>query len=151
MGQRITGRNINAFYGGIPVIFKNASLSIEDGVEAAMTNGGPDGWVEGDYKAGGELEMDYKYFKVIAGIAAVNGGYTEIPAEDIDFPASTTGEVFSAKAYGCKLSLSDIINADKNGKTVGTVKIPFIVTSPDFVDIDGVPYRSALSSIGVIG
>lgn len=151
MSKRITGRNMNVFMGGFPVMFKNASLNIEDGSEAAMTAGMPDGWVEGDKKASGEIEVDYKYFKVIAGLAKISGSYSDIEPLDIDFPAATTGEAFHAKAFGCKLMLSDIVNADKNGKTVGSVKIPYFVTSPDFVEIDSVPYASASESIGIWG
>lgn len=151
MAARITGRNINLFIGGYPVMFKNASLGIEDGSEVAMTAGMPDGHVEGDKKASGEIEMDYKYFKVIAGLAKASGSYSEIEPLDLDFPAATTGEAFHAKAFGCKFTLSDIINADKNGKTVGTIKLPYFVSSSDFVDIDGVPYASNAESLGIWG
>lgn len=148
---RITGRNINVFLGGFPIMFKNASLSIEDGSEVAMTAGMPDDFVEGDKKASGEIEIDSKYFKVIVGMAKAAGSYSDIEPIDIDFPAATTNEAYHVKAFGCKLMLSEVINADKNGKTVASIKVPFFVTSPDFVEIDGVPYAAARESLGIFG
>ena len=44
------------------------------------------------------------------------------------------------EAFGCRLKLSDLLDIDKKGGQASTFKVPFDVTDPDFVRIDGVPY-----------
>ncbi|ALS32767.1 hypothetical protein PTRA_a1574 [Pseudoalteromonas translucida KMM 520] len=59
---------------------------------------------------------------------------------DIMFYAKTSQDEMKVEAFGCRIKLSDILDIDKKGGSASLFKIPFDVTSPDFVNINGVPY-----------
>ena len=52
----------------------------------------------------------------------------------------TAKDEVKVEAFGCRIKLSDLLDVDKKGGQASLFKIPFDVTSPDFVHIDGVPY-----------
>ena len=66
-----------------------------------------------------------------------------MPAADFVFYANTGDEEQKIEAYECKLKISDLLNADKSSDEEATHTIDYMVTSPDFVRINGVPYLSA--------
>ena len=47
------------------------------------------------------------------------------------------------EAFGCKLKVSSLLDIDPKGGSKTTHKVPFDVTSPDFIRINGVPYLDA--------
>lgn len=150
--QHITGKNGRSFLGGIPFQFDKITSTISDGMEAEKTRGIPDGYVEGDVGCEGEVEMKYKYFKQYSLLAKKHGSYRAIPAMDISYIGATKSDAFPVKLYGCKFTLDSIVEAEANdGKKTGMVKLKYKVTSPDFVDINGVPYLDPLESLGVAG
>ena len=59
---------------------------------------------------------------------------------DIMFYGKTSKDEMKVEAFGCRIKLSDILDIDKKGGQASLFKIPFDVTSPDFVHINGVPY-----------
>ncbi len=146
----ISGKNVHVFLDGAMVTIDKVSLKITDNMEVQKTNGIPDGFTEGDVAAGGEITVSYKYFKIFAAIAAANGGWRSMPTFDIDMVGATVSDVFPCSAYGCKLRLDSIVDADKNGKEKGVVTIPYDVTSPNFVTIYDTPYLDAKERLGVI-
>ena len=56
------------------------------------------------------------------------------------YPAG--GDPLMIQAFGCKLKLNKLLDVDKSSTDETEFTIPFDVTSPDFVRIDGVPYVS---------
>ena len=55
------------------------------------------------------------------------------------------------ETFGCKLQLSNLLDIDPKGGGVSTHKIKYFVTSPKFVNINGVPYLEAEATENLIG
>ena len=106
--QRLSGKSFDVTLGDLKLHIEKASLDIEDGSEVAKTGGVPNGWVDGEVSASGEIELD--------------GGI---------FRSSNDTEV---------LKVSKLLDVDGKGGEKHITTIPYIVTSPDFVRINGTPY-----------
>lgn len=139
-GKRISGQSIDFNIDGDLVHVEKVSLSITDNTGVAQTNGVPDGYVNGDVSAEGELELSTKYFNVITAKARSAGSWRAIPLVDLMWYAKAGTEELKVESFGCKLNVTDILDVDPKGGAVMTHKIKFIVTSPDFVRINGIPY-----------
>lgn len=139
-GKRISGQSIDFNIDGDLVHVEKVSLSITDNTGVAQTNGVPDGYVNGDVSAEGELELSTKYLNVITAKARSAGSWRAIPLVDLMWYAKAGIEELKVESFGCKLNVTDILDVDPKGGAVMTHKIKFIVTSPDFVRINGIPY-----------
>lgn len=139
-GKRISGQSIDFNIDGDLVHVEKVSLSITDNTGVAQTNGVPDGYVNGDVSAEGELELSTKYLNVITAKARSAGSWRSIPLVDLMWYAKAGTEELKVESFGCKLNVTDILDVDPKGGAVMTHKIKFIVTSPDFVRINGIPY-----------
>ncbi|WP_174815129.1 DUF2597 family protein [Proteus terrae] len=139
-GKRISGQSIDFNIDGDLVHVEKVSLSITDNTGVAQTNGVPDGYVNGDVSAEGELELSTKYLNVITAKARSAGSWRAIPLVDLMWYAKAGTEELKVESFGCKLNITDILDVDPKGGAVMTHKIKFIVTSPDFVRINGIPY-----------
>ncbi|AWR58117.1 MULTISPECIES: phage protein [Gammaproteobacteria] len=139
-GKRISGQSIDFNIDGDLVHVEKVSLSITDNTGVAQTNGVPDGYVNGDVSAEGELELSTKYLNVITAKARNAGSWRAIPLVDLMWYAKAGTEELKVESFGCKLNVTDILDVDPKGGAVMTHKIKFIVTSPDFVRINGIPY-----------
>ncbi|HGN0016961.1 TPA: DUF2597 family protein [Proteus mirabilis] len=139
-GKRISGQSIDFNIDGDLVHVEKVSLSITDNTGVAQTNGVPDGYVNGDVSAEGELELSTKYLNVITAKARSAGSWRAIPLVDLMWYAKAGSEELKVESFGCKLNVTDILDVDPKGGAVMTHKIKFIVTSPDFVRINGIPY-----------
>ncbi len=139
-GKRISGQSIDFNIDGDLVHVEKVSLSITDNTGVAQTNGVPDGYVNGDVSAEGELELSTKYLNVITAKARSAGSWRAIPLVDLMLYAKAGTEELKVESFGCKLNVTDILDVDPKGGAVMTHKIKFIVTSPDFVRINGIPY-----------
>ncbi|NBN73652.1 phage protein [Proteus sp. G2615] len=139
-GKRISGQSIDFNIDGDLVHVEKVSLSITDNTGVAQTNGVPDGFVNGDVSAEGELELSTKYLNVITAKARSAGSWRAIPLVDLMWYAKAGTEELKVESFGCKLNVTDILDVDPKGGAVMTHKIKFIVTSPDFVRINGIPY-----------
>ena len=139
-GKRISGQSIDFNIDGDLVHVEKVSLSITDNTGVAQTNGVPDGYVNGDVSAEGELELSTKYLNVITAKARSAGSWRAIPLVDLMWYEKAGTEELKVESFGCKLNVTDILDVDPKGGAVMTHKIKFIVTSPDFVRINGIPY-----------
>ena len=103
--QRLSGKSFDVTLGDLKLHIEKASLDIEDGSEVAKTGGVPNGWVDGEVSASGEIELDGENVKILSEAARNAGSFRGLP----EFEKHIT-------------------------------TIPYIVTSPDFVRINGTPY-----------
>ncbi|MDP8173679.1 DUF2597 family protein [Pasteurella skyensis] len=149
--ERISGQSFDITIGLIPFHVESASLTINDNTAVAQTRGIPDGYIFGDVSADGEIELDEKNFKKISTLAAASGSYRDIPCFDLTFFASRGGVRAKVEAFECKFMPTDLINIDPKGGSKSGKKIKFFVTSPDFVNIDGVPYLSKEDTRDLVG
>ena len=142
--NRINGKSFDIRLLGIKFHVESFSISIEDNSTVAKNKGIPNGNLEGDVSASGEIVLDSNNFKLISEAAKKAGSYREIPAFDIDAyakGASPSGEEsFHVNAFECRLRLSELLSVDPNSTDKTTHKIPFDVTGPDFIWINDVPY-----------
>lgn len=122
------------------VTAEKATLSIEDNRKAVKDGGVPNGWVDGEVAASGEIELDSRNFSLLTEGARATGAWQLIDLVDLLFYAKTASEEQKVEAFGCLLNLSDVMDLDATSDAKATVKIPYEVTSPDFVKLNGVPY-----------
>lgn len=132
--------NFNVNLGDIMLQVDTASLAITDNSSVSQTGGVPDGFVDGDVSASGELSLNASNFNLISEAAKSAGSWRGMQTFDILFYAKTSKDEMKVEAFGCRIKLSDILDIDKKGGSASLFKIPFDVTSPDFVNINGVPY-----------
>lgn len=139
--QRLSGKNITVTIGDMKVRFQKATLEISDNSAVATDGGIPNGHVDGDVSANGEIELTLTNFKLIKDAAKSAGSYRGLKPFDMQFYGKTSEkDEDKIEAFGCKVKLSSILDADSKGGEALTRKIVFDVTSPDFVRIGGVPY-----------
>ena len=151
MGQRISGKNFDINIGDLLVHVSKASLEVTDNTAVAKDRGIPNGWVDGDVEAAGELELDATALKLVTEAAAAAGSFRDLGSFDILFFASAgSGEEMKVQAFGCRLKIGSLLDIDTKGGDKHMTKIPFDVTSPDFVRINGVPYLSTADTEGLL-
>lgn len=151
MSKRISGMSFDFFMGGELVHAEKISLSITDNTAATQTAGVPDGWVAGDVSAEGELELSLKAFAILKRKAQEAGSWRGIEPQDFMFYAKAGEEEAKVEAFGCKMNMSDILDIDPKGGALATRKIPFKVTDPRFINIDGIPYLESEATENLIG
>ncbi|MBT1426909.1 DUF2597 family protein [Dickeya dianthicola] len=151
MTKRISGQSFDFNMDGALVHAEKVSLSITDNTAAAQTQGIPDGWVAGDVAAEGEMELSTKSLAVVTAKASSAGSWRGIEPVDLMWYAKAGNEEMKVEAFGCKLILSDILDVDPKGGSVMSHKIKFVVTSPDFVRINGIPYLESELTEKLIG
>lgn len=140
--KRVSNSSFSFSLGDFRLIAEKASISIEDGRKAVKDGGIPNGYVDSEVGASGEIEIDATALSIIAEEAKNQGSWQDIEPVDLMFYAKGTREEEKVEAFGCLLNLTDIAEYDPTSDKKATVKISFEVTSPDFVRINGVPYLS---------
>ena len=139
-GERIGGTSFNFLIDGIPVLADKVTLSISDGSQVAMTGGVPNGWVPGTYSAEGEMTLDATEFAKISAAALARGSYDQLDDIDGNFIAIGAKEGMLIEAFGMKLTISGLLDADTSSADKSTTTVPFFIASNDFIKINGVPY-----------
>ena len=142
MTRRISGQSFDIELLGTMVHVEKASLPIPDSSAVAQTRGIPDGCVDGEVSAECEFELDAKNFKLLSDAAKRAGSWRGLKPDDVLFYADTGDETMKVEAFGVKLQIADLLDIDPKGGSKGVHKLKGIVTSPDFVHINGVPYLS---------
>jgi hypothetical protein len=54
------------------------------------------------------------------------------------------------EAFGCKFKLESLLALNPEGAAKHVSKLKFLVTSPDFVHINGVPYLGKAETEGIV-
>ncbi|EBQ4754804.1 DUF2597 family protein [Salmonella enterica subsp. diarizonae] len=140
--ERISGMNFDVSFHGLSVRVKTANLDITDNTKAVQERGVPNGWVRGDVEAGGEIELDTVNFQILGEAARAAGSWRNLEASDFLFFAQAGDRELRVEAFGCKLLLSGLLSIDTKGGDSLSHKLKFIVTSPEFVKVDGVTILS---------
>lgn len=143
MSMRISGKNMHFSLGDFKLKANKVTLSITDNSATNKTNGVPDGYVDGDVEASGEMELTTQQFNIVSKAAKQAGSWRALPEFDGLFYGKIDKDELKVEAYGCRIKISDLLDIDSNGGSALLHKLPFEVTSPDFVSINGVPYLRA--------
>lgn len=148
--KRVSNSSFSFMMGDFNVIAEKASLSIEDARKVVKDNGVPNGYVQGEVAASGDIELDAKAMAILAEAASSAGSWQEIEPVDLMFYSKGTSEEEKVEAFGCLLNIKDVVEFDPTSDKKAVTKIGFEVTSPDFVRINGVPYLSADRTEGLV-
>ncbi|HGF5104453.1 DUF2597 family protein [Vibrio sp. RM-41-2B] len=138
--MRISGKNMHFSMGDYKLKAQKVTLSITDNSAVNKTSGVPDGYVDGDVEASGEMELTTQQFNQLSKAAKQAGSWRGMPDFDALFYGKIDKDELKIEAFGCRIKISDLLDADSNGGSALVHKLPFEVTSPDFVSINGVPY-----------
>ncbi|MGL7939292.1 DUF2597 family protein, partial [Salmonella sp. NW740] len=92
-----------------------------------------------------------KVLQVLTAKARAAGSWRGIEPLDFLFYAKAGSEEVKVETFGNKLQLSNLLDIDPKGGSVSTHKIKYFVTSPKFVNINGVPYLEAEATENLIG
>ncbi|MBN3864648.1 DUF2597 family protein [Pseudomonas frederiksbergensis] len=141
--SRIGGKNFDVNLGDLLVHVESCTLDITDNTAVAQSGGVPNGHVDGDVAASGEMEFDTSNFNLLIEAARTAGSFRELEPFDSVFFAKAGEEELRIEAFGCKLKVSSLLSIDPKGGEKSKHKVPFDVTSPDFIRINGVPYLAA--------
>lgn len=149
MAAKIGGKNFDVNLGDLLVHVETSTLDITDNSTVAQTKGVPNGHVDGDVAAAGELELDTTNFNLLIEQAKSAGSFRELEPFDIVFFAKAGDEELRIEAFGCKVRISSLLSVDPKGGEKNKHKVLFDVTSPDFIKINGVPYLAAAEIEGL--
>ncbi|ENQ8053183.1 DUF2597 family protein [Vibrio parahaemolyticus] len=138
--MRISGKNMHFSLGDYKLKAQKVTLSITDNSAINKTSGVPDGYVDGDVEASGEMELTTQQFNLLGKAAKQAGSWRGMPDFDALFYGKIDKDELKIEAFGCRIKISDLLDADSNGGSALVHKLSFEVTSPDFVSINGVPY-----------
>ena len=149
--QRISGKDFDVYIGDLTMNVGKATLTIEDKTDVAKDNGVPNGWVDGEAGASGDMELDAQAIGILGEAAKAAGSWRGLPSFDILFYAKTgQDEEMKVEAFGCKFVLDSLLDLDKAGGQKHISKVKYFVTSPDFIRINGVPYLRPEETEGLI-
>ncbi|QJI41426.1 DUF2597 family protein [Pseudomonas sp. ADAK2] len=146
---KIGGKNFDVSLGDLSLHVESCTLDITDNSAVAQTRGVPDGYVEGDVAAAGEFELDTSNFRLLIDAARSAGSFRELKPFDVVFFAKAGDDELRVEAFGCKVKISSLLGIDPKGGEKTKHKVPYEVTSPDFVRINGVPYLAATEIEGL--
>jgi len=143
MSERLSGGSFDVNYDGVMIHVESATVAITDNSTAVQTRGVPNGHVKGSVSAEVEIEVDALNFKKFTAVARAAGSWRGIGEKDFLFYGNAGNEEEKIEVFGCVPMLSDVVGITPSEAKTVTKKIKFMVTSPDFIAIDGVPYLSA--------
>lgn len=143
--DRINGLSFDIDLGDFGIHVEKFTLDIEDGSTSSKRNGRPDGTLRGAVSASGEMVVKRDGLKSFVEAARKAGSFQQLPTFDINSFAKAGDEEMKVEAFGCKVKLSKLLDVDKSSSDETVFTVPFEVTSPDFIKIDGVSY-AALSA-----
>lgn len=147
--SRIGGKNFDINLGDLQIHIESCTLDITDNTAVAQTRGVPNGHVDGDVAASGEFEFDTSNFNLLIEAAGKAGSFRQLEPFDVVFFAKAGEEELRIEAFGCKLKVSSLLSVDPKGGEKSKHKVPFDVTSPDFIRVNGVPYLASEETEGL--
>lgn len=147
--SRIGGKNFDINLGDLQIHIESCTLDITDNTAVAQSRGVPNGHVDGDVAASGEFEFDTSNFNLLIEAARAAGSFRQLEPFDSVFFAKAGDEELRIEAFGCKLKVSSLLSVDPKGGEKSKHKVPFEVTSPDFIRVNGVPYLAAAEIEGL--
>ena len=142
MSKRLSGQNFDFMFSDLLIHAESFTATITDNSAPTYTNGVPDGYVDGDVSCSGEIELDSRNFNLMVETAKSAGSWRGMDTFDIISTGKALDESQKFELFGCRVKISDLLNIDPKGGEKTKHKVPFDVTSSDFVRINGVPYLS---------
>ena len=143
MYKRYNGKSFTFELGGVQIAAKKFSLDITDNSTAAKRRGRLDGYLVGDVEANGTITLDRDGLRAVIEAARNAGSFQDMECFDLcAYAYAGNDDSLLVEAFGCKLKMSKVLDVDRNSADETEFEISYDVTSPDFVNIDGVPYAT---------
>lgn len=139
LARNFSGMDFDVTIGDTMVHFESVSLSITDNGAVALTGGIPNGYVTGSFSAEGQLVVDTVNAKLLNNLAKAAGSYQTLPPFDVVFFAGDNEYQEKIEVFGVKLKITELLNLEAAGGSKVTKTLQMVVTSPDFIKVDGVP------------
>jgi hypothetical protein len=150
--KRLAGINFDVDLHGIQIHVEKASVTISDDTAVATTRGVADGYTDGAVSADVEYELDTKNFKLLSAAAKKAGSWRGMEPHDSLFYGNAGGKAeLKVEVFGVKLMLDSLLDIDPSSTDKSKHKVKGIVTSPDFIRIDDVPYLSPDDTRDLLG
>lgn len=149
MSTQISGADFDVMIGDLLIHVETMNASITDNRKAVTTRGVPNGYVNGDVACSGDIELDSQNFNLLMEAAKAAGSWRELGTFDILTSADVGSQSQKFELFGCLINVADLFNIDAKGGEKTKHKLPYQVTSPDFVRINGVPYLAESSTVGL--
>ena len=138
--MRISGKSFDISMGDFMLHVEKASLDITDNRSPVYSRGVPNGYVDGDVEASGEIELDASNFQLVLDAAKQSGSFRGLEPFDMVYFAKAGEEELRVEAFGCLIKIASLLDIDSKGGEKSLIKLPYDVTSPDFIKINGLPY-----------
>ncbi len=136
----LSGQDVDQRIGNSRVRFEEVSLNIDDGRSVGKIRGVPAGVLSGGFDGSGEVTVSTRELDKIIKEAEQAGAFTKLPTFDCLWVAKAGSTTLKIEAFGCLFKLSDLLNAKADGGEKLVHKLPFMITEPDFIHINDVPY-----------
>jgi hypothetical protein len=141
--KALGGKDFDIMIGDKMVHVIEASVKITDGRKVKYVRGIPKGFIDGPVEAEVTLKLDHENFLLIEAQAKAAGSWKGIEPFDISFMAEVSAGSKNIEVFGVLPQLDEILNVKAEGGEEDTTSIKGIVTSSDFVKINGIPYLTA--------
>ena len=138
--KALGGKDFDIFVGDKMVHIIEASVKITDGRKVKTVRGVPVGFFDGPVEAQVSLKVDHENFLLIEGQAKAAGSWKGIEPFDVSFNAEVSAGSKNVEAFGVLPMLDEVLNIKGEGGEEDTTTIKGLVTSPDFIKINGIPY-----------
>jgi hypothetical protein len=140
MQKHLGGKDFDTMIGDKLVHVIEASVKITDGRKPKVVRGVVVGYVDGPTSAEVTIKVDHENFLLIEGQAKAAGSWKGIEPFDVSFSAEVKAGSKNVEAFGVLPMLEDVLDFKAEGGEEDTTTIKGIVTSPDFIKINGIPY-----------
>lgn len=137
--RNFSGQNFGVSLADKMLNVVSANIAITNNGTVGMTNGVPNGWIDGSQTASGQIVVNTVDGEVIKELARTYGSYQKIPLFDMMFFAGDAEYNEKIEVFGVKIILEETYNGESAGGTPITKTFRIEVCSPDFIKIDGVP------------
>lgn len=143
MSKALGGKDFDIFIGDKMIHVIEGSVKITDGRKVKYVRGVPKGYIDGPVEAEVSIKVDHENFLLIEGQAKSAGSWKGIEPFDVSFTAEVKAGSKNVEAFGVLPMLDEILNFKGEGGEEDTTTIKGIVTSSDFIKINGIPYLTA--------
>lgn len=141
--KALGGKDFDIFVGDKMIHVIEASVKITDGRKVKYVRGVPKGFIDGPVEAEVSLKVDHENYLLIEAQAKNAGSWKGIEPFDVSFTAEVAAGSKNVEAFGVLPQLDEILNIKAEGGEEDTTMIKGIVTSSDFIKINGTPYLTA--------
>lgn len=138
--KALGGKDFDVFIGDKMVHVIEGSVKITDGRKVKTVRGVPVGYIDGPVSAEVTIKVDHENFLLIQAQAKTAKSWKGIEPFDVSFLAEVSAGSKNVEAFGVLPQLDEILNIKAEGGEEDVTTIKGLVTSPDFVKINSIPY-----------